>query len=328
MHHESKILRGFAKALAAAAIAAAPALAQSADPFDKAMQGAAPSGQPVGALRVPEAPDPADAPPGRLSELAKEVGKTPVPAADASGPVRNGPGGGTAAPSPAPTGAPPAASPNAGPAGGDDGQDRSAEILGNYDATLDIYKNILDKQGTDPANIDRRIQSNEEMIGKYRPQLAQAQSELRKMQVEFMNRAFQLKQQKESGQITEEMFGKLITQEEMKQGHRKEALAQDVAFYKDEMTQAEIRLKDLREQRRLVAERAAREGKLQEPKKKPGEALLQGLSGQLEKLSAFQTRFTMDGNVRCRACNDFPHTSPPPQQPGDAPPAKDVKEKE
>ena len=97
--------------------------------------------------------------------MLRGVGQRPVPA--------NGPGGGaTAAPSTTPAGVPQ----GAGPAGGDDGQDRSAEINGNYDATLEIYQTILDKQGTDPANIDRRIQANEEIILK----VGQASIDLKK----------------------------------------------------------------------------------------------------------------------------------------------------
>jgi hypothetical protein len=313
MQLRTTIVKGFVKALAAAAIAASPALAQSADPIDNATRGAAPSGEPARELRVPEAPATPAPQPQPMNELAKEIGQKPIPATDASGSAVGGAGGGTASPQAAPTGAPSAASPAGpgGPAGGAEPEDHSTEINGNYDATLAIYQSILDKQGTDPANLDRRIQSNEEMIAKYRPMLVNSENELRKIQVDFMNHAFQLKQQKETGQITEDMFGKMIQQEEMKHGRRRDSLVQDTAFYKDEITQAEIRLKDLKEQRRQVADRAAREGRNAAPKKKPGEALFQGLSGTLEKLSGFQTRFTMDGNAHCRQCNDFPRTAPP-----------------
>ena len=98
-----------------------------------------------------------------------------------------------------------------------------------------------------------------------------------------------------------------MTAEEQKFKRRKEQLAQDVSFYRDEISQAEVRLKDLREQRRLVMDRAAREGKLAPPKKAPGEALFQGLAGTLDKLSSFKVRYTMDGVGRTQ---DFARNLP------------------
>lgn len=316
-----RIARGFVRALAVSAFAAAPGLAQSADPFaprgdafDKAMEGApAPSGIPTSDLALPPMGE-AGKKAGQLDELAKEIGATPVPATGASGSASS--------PAASPFGSPEGAGPAgpAGPAGAGQTVDHSVEIDGNYDATVAIYQNILDKQGYDPANLDRRIQANEEMIARYKPALVCAETELRKMQVDFMNRAFQLKQQKEHGQITDDMFGKLIAQEELKHNRKREGLAQDVEFYKDEIVQAETRLKELREQRRLVAERAKREGREPPKKKAPGEALFQGFSATLDQLSGFNTRFTMDGGAACRSCNHFhrpeaahgPQGTPPP----------------
>jgi hypothetical protein len=182
-----------------------------------------------------------------------------------------------------------------------------ATIAATYDATLQIYQSILDKEGTDATNIDQRIQSNEQMIAKYKPLLANAEAEQRRMQVDFMNRAFALKQQKESGQITEDMFAKEINADEQKFNRHRDEVAQDVSFYRDEIAQAEQRLKDLKTQRKEMMDKAAREGRLPPPKKQPGEALFQGLSGTLDKLSAFHVRYTMDGVGRTQ---DFARNAP------------------
>jgi hypothetical protein len=276
--------KGFAPALVAVLLAAAPAGAQThetQDELDRAMAGAPPSGVAAGELRAP-------APPEATSPAAPQVA---VPAA-ASGPV--------ASPAPSPFLVPGA------PGAGQPAADPTDEINANYDATVEIYQGILDKQSTDPGNLDRRIKANEEMIAKYRPALVQAESELRKLQVEFMGRAFALKEKRDSGQITEDAFGKAIEQEELKGKRRRDSLQQDIAFYKEEIAAAEARLKDLREKRKAVSERAEKEGKAAAAMRpKPGEALLQGFSGTLDKLSGFKTRYTMDGNARCPACNSF-----------------------
>jgi hypothetical protein len=263
----------------ALSLAGGSALAQSSDSIDQATRGAAPSGQPTGPINIPAPPGPGDQYPGAPPVIA--------PAPSGPGGPASGPGG-----------------PAAGPAGG---EEADATIAANYDATLQIYQSILDKEGSDASNIDLRIQSNEQMIAKYKPLLAQAESEQRRMQVDFMNRAFALKQQRESGQITEDAFAKAIGPEEAKFNRHRDEVAQDVSFYRDEIGQAEARLKDLKEQRKSMLDKAAREGRLPPPKKAPGEALFQGLSGTLDKLSAFHVHYTMDGVGRTQ---DFARNAP------------------
>jgi hypothetical protein len=285
------------------------ATAQEADPFGKAMEGAPPSGVPARGLRVPEVPAaaPADAPKpsNPLDDLAREVRAKPRAAAAADAGAPGVPGGPAAVPvAPAPV---PAASP-AGPAGPAPEQaDDSNEINANYDVTQSIYEKILEQQANETGAIDKRAASNEDILHRYRPELVKNEQDLRRLQVEFMNRAFQLRQQKDSGQISDEMFQRQIKAEQEKWERRKSAIKGDVDFYREEMGQAEVRLASLKTQKRTIEDKIARDNAGKPKPKPPAEALFDGFNATLDKLNGFQTRFTMDGNVGCKQCNTFGH---------------------
>ena len=294
------------------------AMAQDADPMGKAMEGAPPSGQRTGQLRVPEVPGQAPAAQDRrtqaaLDQLAKDVGARPVQVAQGAGadPVPLG-----AEPQAAPQGRPvapaavaplPAGLPQqqggVGPAGSSpDAPDDSAEISANYNVTEEIYTKILEAQGQNTDGIDKRIASNQDIKNRYRPELVKNEDQMRRLQVDFMNRAFQLKQQKDAGQLSEEAYKRAIEAEQAKADRRKGAIVGDLQFYKEEMTQADVRLAELGGQKRTIEDRVARENAGKPKKKNPSEALFEGFNGTLDKLSAFHTSFTMDGDnagVRC-----------------------------
>jgi hypothetical protein len=291
----------------------ATAMAQDGDPFARAMEDApAPSGVKIGGLRIPEVPanEPRAAAPvmastpkpaNPLDELARDMNAKPVPPA--------GPRIVPASADTLPTGPVVVADPAGGPAGpSGDGVDASSEINANYDVTADVYQKILDQQGFDTGSIDKRIAANEEIVSKYKPQLNQVEEELRRIQVDFMNRAFQLRQQKEAGRITDEQFAKALGEEEARWNRRKAGVAGDASFFREETAQAEARLADLKTQKQAMDERIEREGKKKPKKKQPGEAIFEGFSSTLDKLTPFDTRFTMDGNVGCKSCNSFAHS--------------------
>jgi hypothetical protein len=276
------------------------AAAQEGDPFGKAMDGAPPSGVQTGPPRIPEPPvgkmREADDQVRELERLAKiEAELRAAENAQQKPPAAMVPANPPAKPL-APKGAPPAIVPVSGPAGGAQA-DNSAEIDANYNIAEDTYKKILEQLGEDTGSIDKRIAANEEIVSRYTPDMQKTEDELRRVQVAFMNRAFSLRQQKETGQITEEQFQKAIQEEEGKWSRKKNAIATDATFFRDEVAQAQMRIVTLNAQKKAMEEKLAREGKKVEKKKAPGEALFEGLSATLDKLGPFSTRYTMDGAV-------------------------------
>ncbi len=272
----------FEKSMIIVVALAGTALAQDGqDPLGKAMQGAPPSGLRSGDLRVPE-------PPSGLTV----VGEGRAPAGVAPAPVATG---GPAGPTP-------------------EAADPSVEISANYDVTEATYLKILETQGVDTGQIDRRIAQNEEIVARFRPQLTTTEEELRKLQVEFMGKAFALRQKKDAGALSDDQFQKAIAAEEGKWNRRKNAVGGDATYFREEVQQAEVRLVQLRTAKKEMDERLAREGKLKPKKKAPGDAVMEGFQGTLEKLSGFKTRFTMDGNAGCKHCNDFHATTEHPAE--------------
>ncbi len=183
--------------------------------------------------------------------------------------------------------------------------DTTAEVNANYDATLAIYQSILDEQQSSTGTLDRRIQANEEMVGRYRPELVKAEEGLRGENVRYVNTAYDLTHQKDSGVIGEDKWHKLVANEERKHVRRSGSIDADADFYRDEIVVAEERLKGLKTDRKILEDKLARENKGKPKKKEPGERVMDGLGTALDKLSGFETRHTMDCNIRCRLCNRF-----------------------
>jgi hypothetical protein len=247
---------------------ALPAAAQEGgDPFGRAMEGVPPSGVRTGDPVIPPVPATAPAPAPAASGPAGFAGP--------AGPAETGPAGASAA----------------------DDPEASAEINANYDATMGIYSKILDAQGYETGGLDRRILSNEEIVTRYKPELTRAEDELRRLQVDWMNSAFRLRQQKEMGALSEDAFQKRVALEEQKFLRRRSAVQGDVAFYREEIAAAERRLGEMRTQRVAVEERAKREGKAK-PKPVPAsQRIFDDLGGRLEKLGPLSPRLPMDGAI-------------------------------
>ncbi len=168
-------------------------------------------------------------------------------------------------------------------------------INANYDATLDIYQNILDRQDVDTRWVDRRIQANEEILERYGPRLSNSEQRLRVLQVTFMNRALELKRERDAGALTPEAFAERIKDEEARYRKRKDRLREDVAYYRGEQTDAQARLQALQEQRQAVEREIALRTPATPPERAPGEELLDGIFQTLDQLSGFRVHLTMEG---------------------------------
>ncbi|MFC1708297.1 hypothetical protein ACFL59_16010 [Planctomycetota bacterium] len=172
--------------------------------------------------------------------------------------------------------------------------ERAANISANYDETLDVYRDILERQDTDTRWLDRRIETNESLVEGYKPKLQASQKGLRSVEVAFINRVLELKRQRDQGMLSDKQFRQAVEQEEARYKKRKARHSNEADFYGGESKDARVRLTKLRSEReRKIREQSVRKASgPQTPD--PTQALFSGIYGTLDKVSGFKTRFTMD----------------------------------
>ncbi len=184
--------------------------------------------------------------------------------------------------------------------------EHAEEIHANYDDTIEIYGQILERERTDTGALDRRIEANEQLIERYKPKLAHAEQALRGLRVTSYKHALALKTKFEAGEISEATYRKELGRAEADLERRRKQLEEDVNFYREEIETARARLAQLRVRRQQVAELARTSGLHKPTRPAPGDRLLNGLVRTLDALAILQTpRLTMDDNERCRRCNIF-----------------------
>lgn len=235
---------------------------------------------------------PADEP--RVPSFQDAVGESSAPSAPATMP---GAGASTVSGVPDFSGdpIPPAPGAQAAPLTPEEQRARTEEINSNYDATLDIYGAILDRQETDPAMLERRIESNKDLLERYQPKLTESEQELRALQVAYLNRVVALKRRLDQGELNEDEFRQELERDRSRYERRKARLADDVSFYRDETTEASKRLDTLgREHSRVVSFAEAQQA-AQPEKQDPNEQAVEEVWQKLDDLSGFRVRFTMDG---------------------------------
>lgn len=173
---------------------------------------------------------------------------------------------------------------------------RERQIDANLEDTLGIYEAILEAERSETLQLDRRIEQNEKLVAEYMPQLERADEKLRQLQVNFMKKTFLLKSQLEQGDIEKDTFNRLMEREERKNERYREEFEDDRAFFRDEIARAQERLKELRLHRTVAARAALLEGAGSEKAKTRAAIILEDMSGLLERLSGFKTRYPMDGS--------------------------------
>jgi chromosome segregation ATPase len=174
----------------------------------------------------------------------------------------------------------------------------AGEVTANYDATLDIYSAILDRQETDPSMLERRIKANQELVSRYEPKLSESEQELRRTQVAYLNRVLELKRQRDRGELTEDQFKAQVEQDRQRYEKRKARMASDVEFYRGETKDARERLDRIGREHQAVV----REGEMRaaESPGKPGKVdpatkAVKEVEGILNELGGFRIQLTMDG---------------------------------
>lgn len=179
---------------------------------------------------------------------------------------------------------------------------RERRIQRNYESAIQTYEQ-MDDPTHQIAALDRRIANNERLVADYKRRIADGQQQRRTMQVDLFNRTFYLRQQRERGQITEEVFNKLIRQEERKYEEESAGLKMNLEAWHRELREATARLESLRAERRMLEaavpkrpRRAQAQGRGGDvPAPKPGERLIGSLDERLRQLDRFQTRSVMGG---------------------------------
>lgn len=219
----------------------------------------------------------------------------PSPAAPAPAPVAGGED--PLAPSAAPA---PAAAPEDPEKAREEARRRDRTINRNYRNAIQTYEQ-MDDPGHQIAALDRRIANNERLVSDYRRRITEGQQQRRTLQVDLFNRTFFLRQQRERGQITEEVFNKLIRQEERKYEEESAGLKMNLEAWHNELKEASARLDSLKSERRMLEasmpKRPQRRGQQggDVPAPKPGERLIGSLEERLRQLDRFETRSTMEG---------------------------------
>jgi len=171
---------------------------------------------------------------------------------------------------------------------------RSAEINANYDSTIDIYGDVLDRQETDTKFIDRRIKNNQEMVKDFEPKLSESEQGMRALRVAHTNRLLEIRRQKEQGLLNEDQFKAAVADENARYERRVARFKNEVGFYGGESTEAQKRITELEAEReRRVQEQQMRAA--QDPSKAdPTKATYDGIFGTLDQLSGFRVKLTMD----------------------------------
>lgn len=199
----------------------------------------------------------------------------------------------------------PAPEPKVGPVAEDEltpaeRRKRDRTIDRNYSEAQDTYSEILSKDPTGP--LDRRIANNERIVTEFRGRMQQATQERRQAQVDLYNRTFFLKQQLDKGQITQDVYEKLIREEEGKFERAEATYKLNVGSWQKEIDEALQRLDGLRSQRRLLEAqqprrqkpRRTRGGEGGEGEGPRGSNLVGNLRSRLQRLARFERKHTLD----------------------------------
>jgi hypothetical protein len=207
---------------------------------------------------------------------------------------------------------------------------RAGKIIDrNYAAAIKTYDDVL-KDGESTENLDHRISTNEKLVADYKKRLAVSNEAKRRFQVELFNRTFYLKQQKDKGAIPDDVYEKLMKQEQKKYDDKSATTRSDCDFYEKEIADAEKRLAELRAERRVTVVNnrtnfAGKGGIMGKPKpqRKPSEIQIGTLKDRLSKLSTFEPKNTMDSSPLCDECAKAQAPAAPaaPSAPADQPQA-------
>jgi hypothetical protein len=129
---------------------------------------------------------------------------------------------------------------------------KEAIVQKNVDETLKIYSDALGKRNGELQNVNRRLDVNKNLEGKYDKLLDNARTALATTRAKFINRTNGLKKSLEEGKISREAYDKLLEEDTKRFRNREKELLDDISFYQDEFQNAQRSGKELATKKELM----------------------------------------------------------------------------
>jgi hypothetical protein len=130
---------------------------------------------------------------------------------------------------------------------------REAIIQRNYDDTLKIYGDALGKKNGDMVNVGKRLDVNKGLETKYDRLLKGSKNALATTRAQFINRTVALKKSLDEGKVSKDAYDKLVDEDTKRFRNRERELLDDIAFYTDELQNAQRSTKDLSTKKELMS---------------------------------------------------------------------------
>jgi hypothetical protein len=172
---------------------------------------------------------------------------------------------------------------------------REAIVQKNVDETLKIYSDTLGKRNGELQNVNRRLDANKGLGEKYDKLLKTARTGLATTRAQYINRTVGLKKSLEEGKISKEAYDKLLEEDTKRFRNRERELQEDIAFYQDELQNAQKSSKDLSTKKELMSfDPFGGNDPAAEKEKAPQQGIEQKLKSTLGEVSGFGGRSVVD----------------------------------
>lgn len=172
---------------------------------------------------------------------------------------------------------------------------RDAIVQKNVDETLKIYGDALGKRNGELNNVNRRLDVNKGLEGKYDRLLKTARSGLATTRAQYINRTVALKKSLDEGKISKEAYEKLLEEDTKRFRNRERELQDDINFYQDEMQGALKSSKELATKKELMSfDPFGGNDPAGEKEKPPQPTIAQKLKSTLAEVSGYGSRSVVD----------------------------------
>lgn len=129
---------------------------------------------------------------------------------------------------------------------------RQKKIDENYQATLGIYRGVLENDGIELTNLERRINANEKMLADYRAKRQQAEEERRQLNVGFDRQVLELREASQRGEIEGDLLDRLLEEKRRNRQLRDEELHSDIVFYTQEIERLSSIARELKSRHQVL----------------------------------------------------------------------------
>src|SRR6185436_5865869 len=172
---------------------------------------------------------------------------------------------------------------------------KDAIVQKNVDETLKIYSDALGKKNGELQNVNRRLDVNKGLEGKYDKLLKASRVGLATTRAQFINRSVALKKSLDEGKISKEAYEKLVEEDTKRFRNREREFLEDIAFYQDELQNAQKSAKDLSTKKELMSfDPFGGPQPTDEKDKPPPPGVVQKLKTTLAEVSGYGTRSVVD----------------------------------